>query len=112
MDRCRNDNARNDIMIVDIILIIGGSILNIISYLLGGLGLLLPSQISNAITAVISYVWYFDGLFPVSALMSAFLSVLLVWIAMYGVKLVLWVLKFIPSVNNIALPQHSLQRKK
>jgi len=93
-------------MIIALLILIAGTILQILSGILGTFNYIIPVQIQTSLAWIFHIPLYFQGLLPISTLLSAFLFYLVAWLLVYGVKLVIMGLNIIPGVH-IGLPKHS-----
>jgi len=91
-------------MIIALFLIIAGFVIQVFSLLTNILGFLVPSQIQYYVTWALGYVNIFSGIFPVSDLLSAIFTIMTAWVTIYGVKLILWIIGFIPTIGHKELP--------
>ena len=100
-------------MIIDVLLLFLITILGILSALLTGLNFAIPADISNSIEMLIAYTGYFSGIFPIDTLFQAFGIILNAWDLMYLVKLIIWILGFIPTIGHNRFPatNHPLEIK-
>lgn len=95
-------------MILSILLLIGSAVLNILALPFWAVTelfrIVIPEQVPNAFLWLFGNLNYFNGIFPITALVSATLMVLSVWFAKYAVRIVLWLLAFIPGFKHNPLP--------
>ena len=91
-------------MIVAIFYTIAGSVLNLISFLLSGIDLIIPDAFIEASNLILGYVLNFQSIFPVDTLLICLSTILTAWLAIYSIKIILWIIGFIPSIGNKKLP--------
>ena len=84
-------------MIVDLLMFAGSGILQIISLILSGLSFVIPDQIETALGTAFGYIWYFDGILPVSSLLQVLSALVSFMVAWYTYKILMWLLKVIPT---------------
>lgn len=68
---------------------------------------IVPDQVYNSIPTLISYLSYFEGIFPIDTLLFCVYSLAVFYIAYYTVKIILWAWGLVPFLgsSNITLPQ-------
>ena len=92
-------------MIFDQFIIIGSAFITVIYSVFGVINLAIPNGISNAVTTFVGYLYMFEGVFPVSSLITSMVFISTVYFFLYVVKIGLWVFAFIPFIGkNNPLP--------
>lgn len=94
-------------MISAIFIFLAGTVLNIFSWLLSGLGFIVPTQVSDAIRWVFSNVYLLSGVFPVDELLTAVSTLLTFFTFWYIFKLILFFVSFIPGIGHKNHPRIS-----
>lgn len=94
-------------MIIAIIIIFITLILHIILAILGIITFVLPFQIATAIQWLFSSVGILNGWFPVQTLMKAMAFLITFFLFFYGIKIVFWIISFIPGIGHKDLPKMS-----
>lgn len=97
-------------MLGDFLFFIAGTAINIFALLISALSVSVPTEINTAFAFVFSYVNLFSGIFPVGDLMLALSFLLVVWVAIYAIKIFLWLLSFIPWFNQRSLPGEAVDK--
>lgn len=105
MARHRRFNNFYVSMIGSIIYLIGGSIINIYTWLASSLVLIMPDQFQTALSYFFGTVNVISPIFPVATLMSCLLVILSAWLVKIGLKIVLWFLSWIPGIGHHDLPK-------
>lgn len=93
-------------MIIGFLMILGGALLQVISGILSLVNLLVPDAVFDAIVWFFSYVTYLRGVIPVENMLTAVVFYLTVFLGVYLVKIGLWLIAHIPSLNQNQLPKH------
>lgn len=94
-------------MIPDIFIIIATVILQLVYWFFLGLDFVMPEQFTTAIEWLFQSVHTVDGIFPVSTLLSATIVLLIFFSLFYTLKIILWLISFIPGVGHKDLPKIS-----
>lgn len=92
--------------IIQILISIYGGIVGVIN--LATLNAVIP-HVETALAWLFSGVHYFDGVFPVTDLFTAFYALIVFWGLIYFAKIILWLIGFIPGVGHHDLPEHTAQ---
>lgn len=98
-------------MLTDILLTFIIMPLQIMSTILTGItsffSSIVPNQIYSAIDTAISYLGYFNGIFPVDTLIFCIATLATFYTAYYTIKVILWLWGFVPFVGsgNVDLPR-------
>ena len=87
-------------MLYSFLLFVGGSLLQILSSIFGVIEFFIPDAFSDAIAYVVSYLGYWQGIFPISTMLSA-VATFVTFLTGYAiVKLVLWGYHLIPGIGK------------
>lgn len=90
----------NNFMITDLFLYFGGLIILLFNTIFSIFGNLLPAQFLDSINYFMDYIMRWEIFFPVSTLMSALSVLISFWIALYSIKILMWLIKHIPFINR------------
>ena len=92
-------------MIFDQFIIIGSAFITVIYGLFDIFNLAIPNAITDGVTTFVGYLYMFEGVFPVSSLITSMVFISTVYFFLYVVKIGLWVFAFIPFIGkNNPLP--------
>jgi len=92
-------------MIIDILGGIGIAIIYLICFLFNQISYVFPTQFYDAISYFITGANQLKGIFPIQTLFTAFTSLLYFWTLWYTIKLIMWIISFVPGINHKKLPK-------
>lgn len=92
-------------MIADALFFIVGSLLSVIAGVFSAIVFVMPLSWSTAISYFVSKLAVLENFFPVSTLMAD-LGIILVFLGIwYGIKIVFWIMQFIPGFKHESTPK-------
>jgi len=95
-------------MIVDVIILLGITILETIIKIFSVINFIIPDEIPYYLIKFFSYVRLGDGIFPMSDIMAMLLTLTSVWSFLYILKIALFAFSAMPIIGKILhLPQHT-----
>ena len=97
-------------MVIDVLLTLGSWINNLIAWILSAGTTLIPNNITDAMEWFFSKAMTFNGIFPIVTFGTALITVISVYLAKYTIKIMLWLVSFIPFIKYHELPHMSETR--
>lgn len=86
-------------MLTDIFFMVMGSLMYAFVAIFSVIDYVMPPQVESTIHYFFNYIYYFQGLFPIDALISAFGAFLYFLIFYYGLRIALSFANVIPFFN-------------
>jgi len=87
-------------MFIDLLAIIGGINISIITYVLGSISYVIPTFVQDALSYVFGGMRYFSGILPMDTVFQVLTAFIVFYSVIYGIKAVKFVIGFIPFFKH------------